>query len=124
MILFLLTLGVKSLIFPTLIRKPLNGILQSTMVLYLCVKPVTDGCDLERDLFTFKNRIIADVKCPVLIISWALGLMVQGKNLALPPMRMGSNDGSGDLPAHPDTQLPWHWLSPKLKSLLNKSTSL
>lgn len=63
-----------------------------------------------------------DVKCPVLNTTWALGLVVQGKILALPPTRPGN---SGDLPAHPDTQLPWHCLSPKLllKSLLNKSAS-
>lgn len=29
--------------------------------------------------------------------------MVQGKILVLPPMRPGNSDGSGELPAHPDT---------------------
>lgn len=51
-------------------------------------------------------RVTGDVKCPVLNTAWALGLMVQGKVLLLPPRSPGHRDGSGHLPALPNPQLP------------------
>lgn len=97
---------------------------QSPVVSCRSPQPLTDGCALARDTLTLTHRVTVDGKCPVLNTARALGLMVQGEILVLPPLSPGSSDGSGDLPARPDTA-PLALTQPQalLKPLLNKPTS-